>query len=69
MNILVKRILIAAVLMTVCAVIFAATKLYGVWVITGIAVALVILGLLRKDEASGKEGDTRVTPTGKPEMP
>ncbi|MBE0557585.1 MAG: hypothetical protein IH628_10165 [Proteobacteria bacterium] len=57
MNIVLKRVLIAAALVAVGAVILAATKLYGVWVITGIAAVLFILGLLRKDNAPGKGGD------------
>ena len=57
MNKVLKRVLIAAALVTVCAVILAATKRYGVWIITGIAVVLFILGLLRKDDAPGKGGD------------
>ena len=57
MNKVLKRVLIAAALMAVCTVIFVATKRYGVWIITGIAIALFILGLLRKDDAPGKGGD------------
>ncbi len=55
MNTVLKRVLIAAALIAVCAVILAATKRYGVWIITGIAVVLFILGLLRKDNAPGRE--------------
>lgn len=54
MNAVLKRVLIAGALMAVCAVIFVATKRYGVWIISGIAVVLFILGLLRKDNAPGK---------------
>ena len=57
MNTVWKRAVIAAALIAVCAVILAATKRYGVWIITGIAAALFILGLLRKDKAPGSEGD------------
>ena len=56
MNTVLKRVLIAAALMAVCVVILAATRRYGVWIITGIAVVLFILGLLRKDNAPGKGG-------------
>ncbi len=52
-----KRVLIAAALMAVCAVIFVATKLYGVWIISGIAVVLFVLGLFLKDNAPGKRND------------
>ncbi len=52
-----KRVLIAAALMAVCAVIFVATKLYGVWIISGIAVVLFVLGLLLKDNAPGNGND------------
>lgn len=57
MNTVLKRVLIAAALLAVCAAILAATKLYGVWVITGIAVILFILGILRKEDSPGKGGD------------
>ncbi len=57
MNTVLKRALIATALIAVCAVILAATRRYGVWIITGIAVVLFILGLLRKDTAPGKRGD------------
>ena len=59
MNTALKRVLIAAALIAVCAVILAATKRYGVWIITGIAVVLFILGILRKDDSPGKGGDIR----------
>jgi hypothetical protein len=51
MNVVFKRILIAAALMVVCAVILAATKSYGVWVITAIAVVLFVFGLLKKEKS------------------
>ena len=57
MNVVLKRIFIAAVLVAVCAVILAATKSYGVWVITGIAVLLFIFGLLRKEKTPDKAGE------------
>jgi|WetSurSiteA1Bulk_404760.scaffolds.fasta_scaffold702853_1 hypothetical protein len=56
MNTVLKRALIAAVLIAVCAVILAATRRYGVWIIIGIAVVLFILGLLGKGNAPGKGG-------------
>jgi hypothetical protein len=56
MNVLLKRILIAAGLIVFCAVLFAGVKAYGVWVITGVAVVLFIVGLLRKDKPEGPEG-------------
>ena len=57
MNTVWKRAVIAAALIAVCAVILAATKRYGVWIITGIAAVLFILGLLRKDDTPGKGND------------
>jgi hypothetical protein len=57
MNVVLKRIFIAAALVVVCVVILAATKAYGVWVITGIAVLLFIFGLLRKEKAPDKAGE------------
>jgi len=57
MNVVLKRIFIAAVLVAVCAVILAATKSYGVWVITGIAVLLFIFGLLRNENSPDKPGE------------
>ena len=57
MNTVLKRVMIAGALIAICAIIFVATKRYGVWIISGIAVVLFILGLLRKDDVSGKKGD------------
>ena len=57
MNTVWKRAVIAAALIAVCAVILAATRRYGVWIITGIAAVLFILGLLRKDKPPGRKGD------------
>jgi hypothetical protein len=48
--------LIAAGLIVFCAVLFVGVKTYGVWVITGVAVVLFILGLLRKEKPEG-QGD------------
>jgi hypothetical protein len=56
MNVLLKRILIAAGLFIFCAAVFAGVKSYGVWVITGVAVVLFIVGLLRKEKPAGPEG-------------
>jgi hypothetical protein len=55
MSVLLKRILIAAGLFVFCAAVFAGVKSYGVWVITGVAVVLFIVGLLRKDRPVGPE--------------
>lgn len=55
MNVVLKRILIAAGLLAFCAALFAGVKTYGVWVITGVAVVLFIAGLLRKDKPTGPE--------------
>ena len=57
MNTIWKRAVIAAALIAFCAVILAATRRYGVWIITGIAAVFFILGLLRKDNAPGKGND------------
>jgi hypothetical protein len=57
MHTVVKRALIAAALVAVCTVVLAATQRYGVWIITGLAVVLVSIGFLRKDNASGKSDD------------
>ena len=56
MNVVLKRILIAAGLIVFCVVLLAGVKSYGVWVITGVAVVLVIVGLLRKENPEGPEG-------------
>jgi hypothetical protein len=53
---IVKKMLIAAGLVVVCGVILAATKAYGVWVISGIAAVLFVLGLLRKEKSATGEG-------------
>lgn len=56
MNLVLKRILIAAGLLVFCVALFAGVKTYGVWVISGVAVVLFIVGLLRKDKPDGPEG-------------
>jgi hypothetical protein len=53
MNILIKRVLTVAALVAVSALILLATKTYGVWVISGIAVLLAGIGLLRNEPAPG----------------
>jgi hypothetical protein len=55
MNVVLKRALIAAGLIVFCGAVFAGVKFYGVWVITGVAVVLFIVGLLRKDKPAGPE--------------
>jgi hypothetical protein len=57
MNAALKRVLIAAALLAVCAFIVVATKRYGSWVIIGMAIVLFILGLLRKGNTPGKGGE------------
>jgi fatty acid desaturase len=73
MNVVLKRIFIAAALVAVCAAILAAIKSYGVWVITGIAVLLFIFGLLRKekapDKAAGEAPDDRGEKSGQDKNP
>jgi hypothetical protein len=54
MNVVLKRVFIALALVAVCAVILAATKSYGIWVITGFAVFLFILGILKKEKTPDK---------------
>jgi hypothetical protein len=61
MNVVLKRALLAAALFATCAVILAAVKTYGVWVLSGIAVALFGLGLLRKEKKPSGSGDGRET--------
>ncbi|MCE5265189.1 MAG: hypothetical protein LLG97_16855 [Deltaproteobacteria bacterium] len=56
MNVMLKRILIAAGLFAFCVAVLAGVKLYGVWVISGIAVLLVIVGLLRREKPSEPNG-------------
>ncbi len=56
MNVMLRRILIAAGLFAFCVAVLAGVKLYGVWVISGIAVLLVIVGLLRTEKPSGPKG-------------
>jgi hypothetical protein len=64
MNMVLKRILIAAGLIVFCGAVFAGVKSYGVWVITGVAVVLFIVGMLRKDEQAGPEGRDKVQDRG-----
>lgn len=59
MNVVLKQVFTALALVVVCVVILAATKSYGIWVITGFAVFLFILGLLRKEKAPDKAGEPR----------
>ncbi|MHB9096976.1 MAG: hypothetical protein ACYC5X_04045 [Syntrophales bacterium] len=59
MKVVLKRALIAAVLVAICVAVLAATKAYGVWVITGTAVLLFILGLLRREKSPGRTGEDR----------
>jgi hypothetical protein len=67
MNVVLKRVFIALALVAVCVVILAATKSYGIWVITGFAVFLFILGLLRKEKTPDMAGDIRDDNGQKPE--
>jgi hypothetical protein len=57
MRVVLKRVLIAAALVAISAAILAATKAYGVWVITGIAALLFVLGLLRREKPPGRAGE------------
>lgn len=57
MNVVLKRVFIALALVVTCAIILAATKFYGIWVIIGFAVFLFILGLLRREKAPDKTGE------------
>jgi hypothetical protein len=49
MNRVVKWVLIAAIMIVVCWAVLTATKSYGVWVISGIAVVLFCVGMLGKE--------------------
>jgi flagellar biosynthesis component FlhA len=59
MNVVLKRVFIALALVAVCVVILAATRSYGIWVITGFAVFLFILGVLRKEKTPDKADAVR----------
>lgn len=59
MNVVLRRVFTALALVVVCVVILAATKSYGIWVITGFAVFLFILGLLRKEKVPDKADEAR----------
>jgi hypothetical protein len=59
MWVVLRRVAIAAALVVICVAILAATKAYGVWVITGIACVLFVLGLFHRDKPSGKAGEER----------
>jgi hypothetical protein len=56
MHVVLKRILIAFGLLVFGGAVFVAVKFYGVWVITGVAVVLFIVGLLRKEKPAGSGG-------------
>lgn len=63
-----KKVLIAVGLVVVCGIILKATKAYGVWVISGIAMVLFVLGLLRKEpRVTGEEGGGEKAGTALPE--
>lgn len=53
-----KGFLIAIGLIVVCWAILMAEKTYGVWVLSAIAVVLVGLGLLRKEDKKPDAADT-----------
>jgi hypothetical protein len=55
MHVVLKRVLIAFGLVVFCGAVFVAVKFYGVWVITGVAVVLFILGLLWKEKPAGPD--------------
>jgi len=66
MKLILKQVVIAAGLVAVCVLVLAATRTYGVWVISAIAVVLVLLGLLRKDRSpdqTGKADEAPVKPS------
>ena len=68
MSVILKRVFTALALVVVCAIILAATKSYGIWVITGFAVFFFILGLLRNEKPPDKAGDVRNENGKKPEQ-
>jgi hypothetical protein len=60
------RQIIALGLVAVCLVILTATKAYGIWMISGIAVVLFVVGLLRKEKAPGDSGgEVKPGPAGR----
>jgi hypothetical protein len=72
MNVVIKRILTAAALVIVCMVILVATKAYGVWVITAIAIALFLMGVLFREKCPDKtadDGDHIVKEPDEPDPP
>lgn len=69
MNIVIKRVLTAVALVAVCVLILLAIKSYGVWVISGIAVVLAIVGLLRREAppaAKAEPGEAGAPPPSAP---
>ena len=56
MHVVLKRVLIAFGLIVFCGAVFVAVKSCGIWVITGAAVVLFIVGLLRKEKPAGPGG-------------
>ena len=56
MKLVLKRVIMALALLFACIFILGATKSYGVWVISAIAVALFLLGVLRKGEHTDGTG-------------
>jgi uncharacterized membrane protein YhaH (DUF805 family) len=59
MNMVLKRVRIAWALVVVCTIILVASKSYGIWVITGFAFFLYILGLVIKEKGPNKTGEAR----------
>ena len=59
MKLVMKRVVIAVVLVVISVAILKATKVYGVWVIIGIAGLLFVVGILRKDKPPGEAGEVR----------
>lgn len=57
MNSVLKRALIAAALLVFCGAVLAATKHFGVWVISAIAVCLFALGILKRGKTDASGGD------------
>jgi low affinity Fe/Cu permease len=54
MNLVFKRVILAAALVIVCMAILVATKSYGVWIITAIAIALFLMGVLFREKSPDK---------------
>lgn len=67
MNSIIKRTLIALGLIAFCSAVLAATKSYGVWVISAIAIGLFIVGMLRGEKTAADNRDRESRAVGPPQ--